>query len=125
VLVLRSRLPKDERITSRDVLPLEAIQKAERQPPARMLAEYLRIDTTDPPGRTREAAEFLGRAFACEGIPYTIVGDDSEKPIFVARIKGRERGNALLLLHHMDVVPAEHLAAWRKPPFSGEMGTGL
>jgi acetylornithine deacetylase/succinyl-diaminopimelate desuccinylase-like protein len=121
VLLLRSRLPKEEKIP--DLVTIEEIERAEKQAPARMLAEYLRIDTTNPPGRTREAAEFLGRAFACEGIPYTIVGDDFERPIFVARLPGRERGNALLLLHHMDVVPAEHVGTWRKPPFSGEMGT--
>ncbi|HEV8268126.1 MAG TPA: M20/M25/M40 family metallo-hydrolase [Thermoanaerobaculia bacterium] len=121
VYFLSPRVPQVEKVP--DFVTFEEIERAEKQPPAKMLAEYLRIDTTDPPGHTREAAEFLGRAFACEGIPYSIVGDDPESPIFVARLKGRESGNALLLLHHMDVVPAEHVESWKRPPFSGAMGT--
>lgn len=93
-------------------------------PEARLLAEYVRIDTTNPPGNVRPAAEFLARIFACEGIPYEIVGDDPRRPIFVARLKGRSRDQAILLLHHMDVVPAGDLKSWAYPPFAAELGTG-
>jgi acetylornithine deacetylase/succinyl-diaminopimelate desuccinylase-like protein len=97
----------------------EAAQKTESY---RLLVEYLKIDTSNPPGHTRRAVEFLARMFACEGIPYEILGDDPERPILAARLKGSERGEALLLLNHMDVVPSGDLKDWVRPPFAAEMG---
>jgi acetylornithine deacetylase/succinyl-diaminopimelate desuccinylase-like protein len=89
---------------------------------SRLLVEYLRIDTSNPPGRTVEAVAFWKRLFECEGIPYTVTGDDPERPIFVGRLPGRSREGALLLLHHMDVIPAGDPKAWAVPPFAGRMG---
>ncbi len=89
-----------------------------------LLREYLRIDTTNPPGRTTEAVAFWTRLLGCEGIPYEVVGDDPERRIVVARLAGRSREGALLLLHHMDVVSPGDVAKWQKPPFAAEMGTG-
>ncbi|MFI5120024.1 MAG: M20/M25/M40 family metallo-hydrolase [Thermoanaerobaculia bacterium] len=90
----------------------------------RLLEEYVRIDTTNPPGRTRPAIEFLARILGCEGIPVTVTGADPERPILVARLKGRTVQGALALHNHADVVPAGDLAAWRKPPFAAERGDG-
>ncbi len=91
----------------------------------KLLVEYVRIDTTNPPGITRPAIEFLARFLVCEGIPVTITGADPERPILVARITGRAPDGALALLNHADVVPAGDLGAWTKPPFAAERGTGL
>ena len=91
----------------------------------KLLVEYVRIDTTNPPGITRPAIEFLARFLACEGIPVTITGADPERPILVARIKGRSSDGALALLNHADVVPAGDPAEWTKPPFAAARGTGL
>ena len=88
----------------------------------RLLSEYVRIDTSNPPGRTREAVAFLGRLLDCEGIAWEATGDDPERPILVARLPGRSRDGALMLLHHADVYPAGELSAWAQPPFSGEPG---
>jgi acetylornithine deacetylase/succinyl-diaminopimelate desuccinylase-like protein len=90
--------------------------------PAKLLVEFLRFDTTNPPGKTRAAVLWLARRFECEGIPYEIVGDDPERPILVARLRGTAPGEALLLLNHVDVAPPEDLAAWERPPFAGERG---
>src|SRR5438309_9238109 len=38
-----------------------------------------------------------------------------------ARLKGRRSGEGLLLLNHMDVVPAKP-AEWRRPPFAAANG---
>lgn len=98
------------------------VEAALRHPATKMLIDYVRIDTSNPPGLTREAVRLLADAFACEGIPYEIVGPDADRPLLVARLSGLERTEGLMLLHHVDVVPAGDLARWRVPPFAGAMG---
>ena len=88
----------------------------------RLLREYVRIDTSNPPGRTKEAIVFLERLLDCEGIAWEETGDDPERPILVARLPGRSRDGTLMLLHHADVVPPGELSKWTMPPFSGEAG---
>jgi acetylornithine deacetylase/succinyl-diaminopimelate desuccinylase-like protein len=91
----------------------------------KLLVEYVRIDTANPPGITRPAIDFLARLFACEGIPVTITGADPERPILVARLEGRRADGALALLNHADVVPPGDLGAWTQPPFAAARGAGL
>ena len=79
----------------------------------KLLREYVRIDTSNPPGRTRPAIEFLARTLDCEGIPVTVTGGDPERPILVARLKGRTSEGALALHNHADVVPAGDPAEWK------------
>ena len=104
------------------VLESDAAMKTEA---VKLLVEYVRFDTTNPPGITRPAIDFLARTLTCEGIPVTVTGDDPERPILVARIKGASPEGALALLNHADVVPAGDLARWSKPPFEAARGTGL
>lgn len=115
--LLRERAPT----ISVRAFDLEGLRSREE---TRVLREYLRIDSSNPPGRTVETALFWAERLGCEGIPFEIVGDDPERPIVVARLAGRRRGEALLLLHHMDVYPAGDLAEWEHPPFAAEWGTG-
>ncbi len=100
------------------------IQDLRSREATRLLREYVRIDSSNPPGRTVETARFWAEKLGCEGIPFEIVGSDPERPIVVARLAGRQRGEALLLLHHMDVVPAGDLSRWEQPPFGAEDGAG-
>ncbi len=100
------------------------VPKSRRDESVGLLTELLRIDTTNPPGFTRAAIDVLARAFACEGIPYEIVGGDPERPILVARLAGKTREGALLLLNHIDVVSPGDLTKWAAPPFAAEMGKG-
>jgi len=88
----------------------------------RLLREYVAIDSSNPPGRTVEAARFWAEKLGCEGIPFELVGDDPERPIVVARLRGRRPGEALLLLHHMDVFPVGDLSEWEYPPFEAAWG---
>jgi len=68
--------------------------------------------------------DVIARVLACEGIPYEIVGDDPKRPVLVARLAGRTKAGALLLLNHVDVEPPGKLEDWVVPPFAAEMGTG-
>jgi acetylornithine deacetylase/succinyl-diaminopimelate desuccinylase-like protein len=90
---------------------------------SRLLRDLIRIDTSD--GLTKGAVDLLARSFACEGIPYEIVGDDPQRPNIVARLSASHRGEGLLLLNHLDVVPPGDLTRWEQPPFAANMGTAL
>ena len=84
----------------------------------RLLQEYVRIDTSNPPGDTRKAADFLAAIFEKEGIPVTRYESAPGKAIIYARLKATvtpPAGKAILLLHHMDVVPADR-SQWKVDP---------
>src|SRR5579872_7407975 len=86
----------------------------------RLLQEYVRIDTSNPPGDTRKAADFLAALFEREGIPVTRYESAPGKAIVYARLKATRgpAGKAIVLLHHMDVVPADR-TQWKVDPFAG------
>jgi acetylornithine deacetylase/succinyl-diaminopimelate desuccinylase-like protein len=86
---------------------------------ARLLQEYVRIDTSNPPGDTRKAADFLAAIFEREGIPVTRYESAPGKAILFARLTATmspPTGKAIILLHHMDVVPADR-SQWKVDPF--------
>ena len=91
------------------------------------LVAYLRIDTTNPPGNETAGAAFLRDRLVKEGIDARLVGDDPKRQAVYARLSsGHPAGagqKALVLLSHIDVVPAE-AAAWRNPPFEGKREGG-
>ncbi|MEI4884204.1 M20 family peptidase, partial [Klebsiella pneumoniae] len=82
------------------------------------LQEYLRVDTTNPPGRERLAADFLKKILDAEGIENRTYDLGNERANILARLPGRGLGRPILLLNHMDVVPAD-AERWTVPPFSG------
>src|SRR5437762_6681900 len=92
----------------------------------RLLQEYVRIDTSNPPGDTRKAADFLAGVLARDGIQVTRYESAAGKAIVYARLKASTTpaaGKALLLLNHMDVVPADR-SQWTMDPFAGEVRNG-
>jgi acetylornithine deacetylase/succinyl-diaminopimelate desuccinylase-like protein len=99
------------------------------QPPdeaTRLLQEYIRIDTSNPPGDTRKAADFLAGILQREGIPVTRYESAPGKAIVYARLAATispRAGKALLLLNHMDVVPADR-SQWKVDPFAGVVQNG-
>src|SRR6266550_8646873 len=81
---------------------------------------YVRIDTSNPPGDTRKAADFLAAIFEREGIPVTRYESAPGKAILYARLRATvspPAGKAIVLLHHMDVVPADR-SRWKLDPFA-------
>jgi len=89
-----------------------------------LLVDIIKFDTTNPPGNERALAEFFAEKFNAEGIENKIL--DSSKPeraTFWAKIPGEEDVNKLLLLSHLDVVPADK-SLWSTDPFSGEIKDG-
>lgn len=83
-----------------------------------ILKTYLRIDTSNPPGREAPAARYLGRLCEAEGIETRYLATAPEREILYARIPGDGSKRPFMLCNHTDVVPAEP-TYWTKPPFEG------
>ena len=80
------------------------------------LVQYLKINTTNPPGNEVQTMQFFARIFAQEGIAFDTASSAPGRGNIWARLKGGS-APALVLLHHMDVVPADP-RYWRVDPFS-------
>ncbi len=84
------------------------------------LQRYLRINTTNPPGDVTEAADLLQTILKKEGVPVTRYEGAPGKVNLAARLKGLGTAKPIVLLHHMDVVPAD-ANRWAVDPFGGEL----
>jgi acetylornithine deacetylase/succinyl-diaminopimelate desuccinylase-like protein len=100
---------------------------AMRSEAAEVLRQYVRINTTNPPGNELETARFLKAFLEKEGIEATIL-DTAElgagRANLYARLKGNGSKRAIALVQHMDVVPATP-AYWTVPAFSGDVKDGF
>ena len=88
-----------------------------------LLQQYIQIDTVNPPGYTTAAVDFLAAEFSAMGVPSAIIGPDPDKPSLIATITGSTDAPSLMLVHHMDVVPAGP-DPWQHPPMSGAIADG-
>lgn len=86
------------------------------------LQEYIRTNTVNPPGNEIAGVRFLAAIFETEGIPYEIVESAPGRGNIWARLAGGSEPD-LLLLHHIDVVPAD-ARYWTYDPLSGEIQDG-
>jgi acetylornithine deacetylase/succinyl-diaminopimelate desuccinylase-like protein len=92
--------------------------------PVALLQAYLRIDTTNPPGRELTTARFLHRLLEREGIESRVIELGGGRANLLAILRGDGSRRPVVLLHHMDVVPAD-AKHWRlAPPFSGRIVGG-
>ena len=95
------------------------IPKATRMTPdVQLLQQYVRIDTSNPPGRELAGARFLADLLSRSGVHAEIIESSPGRASVYARLKGSTPGEGLLLLNHIDVVPAD-AKAWQHPPFAG------
>jgi acetylornithine deacetylase/succinyl-diaminopimelate desuccinylase-like protein len=89
-----------------------------------LLREFIRIDTTNPPGNEEEAVKFLDEYLDKAGIPTEVFHVAPKRANLLSRISGRNKGKPIILLSHIDVVPAK-AEEWEVPPFSGELRDGF
>jgi len=89
------------------------------------MQEYLRIDTTNPPGHEMRAVEFYKKILDAEGIENRVFEYTPGRGDLWARLPhtGAEAKRPIILLNHMDVVTSD-AAHWKVPPFSGEIKDG-
>ncbi|MBI9077765.1 MAG: M20/M25/M40 family metallo-hydrolase [Desulfatibacillum sp.] len=89
-----------------------------------ILSEYIRINTTNPPGNESEAVRFLENILTKEGIPCKTYEAQPGRVSLRAVIRGTGEKPPLILLNHMDVVPAD-ASEWSFDPFGGEIRDGF
>ena len=89
----------------------------------RYLQEYIRIQTVNPPGNEIEGAHFFERIFEKESVPYQIFEPSPGRGSILATLKGNGKKKSVLLLSHIDVVPAEK-GRWEVDPFAGVIKDG-
>ena len=89
------------------------------------LQQYLRIDTTNPPGNELQGAKFFKKILDSEGIENQVFEYQPGRADLWARIPhtGTNSKRPIVLLNHMDVVTSD-ASHWRVPPFSGQMLDG-
>lgn len=87
----------------------------------RFFADYLRVDTTNPPGNEARAAPLLTGALAALGLTpevrEIVPGRANVWAVLAAEAKD-PGARPLILLHHIDVVPVER-ERWTVDPFGG------
>jgi acetylornithine deacetylase/succinyl-diaminopimelate desuccinylase-like protein len=87
------------------------------------LQRYIRINTSNPPGDVRKAADLVESILKAENIPTTRYEPAEGRSIILARLKGSGSAKPILLMHHMDVVPTD-AARWKRDPFGAEIADG-
>src|SRR6266567_4803416 len=88
-----------------------------------LLSQYLRINTTNPPGNEIAAARWLQAVLQRDGIEARVFEPAPGKANLYARLAGDGSARPLILLNHMDVVLASR-EYWTVEPFSGLIRDG-
>jgi len=90
-------------------------KKAHVTPEIKLLQDYVRIDTVT--GHELHGARYLAALLQKNGVEAEVIESAPGRGNVYARLKGRRRGEGLLLLNHIDVMPAPP-EGWTRPPFA-------
>jgi acetylornithine deacetylase/succinyl-diaminopimelate desuccinylase-like protein len=97
---------------------------AQPHPTADLLAELIRVNTSNPPGLEGAVAEFLAAKLKPLGFEIDIFATpEAGKAHFIARLRGDGTRRPILLAAHADVVGVER-EKWTLDPFAGVMKEG-
>ena len=88
------------------------------------LQDLLRFDTTNPPGNETVCVEYIAAKLKREGVEPIVLESAPGRGNLVAHLKGDGSLPPLLLMGHVDVVPAE-ADKWQRAPFSGDLADGI
>ncbi len=81
-----------------------------------LLAELIAVDTSNPPGNETAAAQVAARWLREAGIEAEIIEPAPGRGNLLARLKGSGRGKPILVLAHLDTVPAQR-PEWTTDPW--------
>jgi len=96
---------------------LTQLPESVRREVTELLRELVKIDTVNPPGNETKAADFLAEHLKKADFKPEVIESAPGRGSVIARIKGASKAPSLLLLSHLDVVPAT-AKEWSVPPFS-------
>lgn len=88
-----------------------------------VLQQYLRIDTSREAENDERAERLLASVLRRHGIEARLIPIRRGRPALYARLRGDGTRRPLILLSHVDVVPASH-SGWSRPPFAGDIYGG-
>ena len=91
-------------------------------PEVLLLQEFVRIDTSTPAGAAK-GARWLAGYLRKHGVEVELIQSAPDRLNVYARIRGRARGEGLLLFNHIDVVPPGD--GWQVAPFDGVIGLNM
>ena len=102
------------------------LQRAAQNGPAALLAALVAFDTTNPPGNETPLAAAIAKLLQSYGAQPVLLEPQPGRGSVVCRIKatGTSASKGLLLMSHIDVVPAK-AEEWSVPPFSGVARDGF
>ena len=89
-----------------------------------ILRDYLRINTSNPPGNEQAAAEYLAPILEAEGYECEYVQAGPGRVSMRTRLTGTGEERPLMLLNHTDVVPVQE-EFWDVDPFAAVERDGM
>jgi acetylornithine deacetylase/succinyl-diaminopimelate desuccinylase-like protein len=105
----------------------QPISAADLDASVKILSDYIKIDTTNPPGNEKNGATYLADILNKNGIEAKVIDVPdtraNNRAFVIGRLKGSGAKKAIVLLNHIDVVPAK-ASDWQYPPFGGEIHDG-
>jgi len=96
---------------------------AARDETVRILSDFIKVDTSNPPGNETKGAQYLQAILTREGIASEILELEPGRGNLVSRLKGNGKKKPLLLMGHLDVVGVER-SKWTIDPFGGIVKDG-
>ncbi len=103
--------------------PLAPDFSAARDETVQILSDFIKVDTSNPPGNETKGAAYLKAILDREGIASEIFELEPGRGNLVARLKGSGKKKPLLLMGHLDVVGVER-EKWTVEPFGGVIKDG-
>lgn len=90
------------------------------------LSGYLQVDTINPPGNESRGVAYLAKILDAAGLAYETGESAPGRGNLWAKLpaSGKRKAPGLVLLHHIDVVPANR-KFWSFDPLSGEVKDGF
>lgn len=104
---------------------LDAID-SDKETHTRLLQEFVRAASPNPPGNTSEAATVLTHYLTSQGIPFEIIEPQPGQPNVVSEFQGQKGpGPRVVLNGHIDVLAvAKGNDGWDRDPWSGDLDDG-
>jgi len=94
------------------------------EPTAALLVDLIKVNSSNPPGRTQGLADVLAPRFRALGFEVDVIPTpDSGKVHLIARLRGTGKKKPVLVAAHGDVVGVER-EKWSVDPFAGVVQNG-